>query len=82
MVALISYPPNDSGYWIAECRTTWSQGFWEFAKEDTTLREIFMCFAAAKEAAVRDAAESKFYFAHKGRAMQLIRNDLQSEGKD
>ncbi|KAK4496539.1 hypothetical protein PRZ48_012519 [Zasmidium cellare] len=68
--------------WIDICRQQWGQGFWEFAKEDGTLREIFLSYAAAKEASVKSLADSREYFVHKGRAMRLVAKDLQKEGKD
>lgn len=68
--------------WIDVCRSQWGQGFWEFAKEDGTLREIFLSYAAAKEASVKSLADSREYFVHKGRAMRLVAKDLQREGRD
>lgn len=68
--------------WIDVCRNQWGQGFWEFAKEDGTLREIFLSYAAAKEAAVKSLSDSRAYFVHKGRAMRLVAKDLRREGRD
>lgn len=68
--------------WIDVCRSQWGQGFWEFARGDGTLREIFLSYAAAKEASVKSLSDSRAYFIHKGRAMRLVAEDLEREGKD
>ena len=74
------------GDWIGSCRHAWNVGFWEFAKTDDTLREIFLSFAAAKEAAVRLSCgsdpdtiklHSRAYLNHKGKAIQLVSKDIQ-----
>jgi hypothetical protein len=34
--------------WKNQCKLGWNQAFWEFARNDPTLLEIFLSFAAAK----------------------------------
>lgn len=46
------------------------------AQNDDTLLEMFISFAAAKEAAMRGMKSSKDYFVHKGRALQLVSDDI------
>ena len=73
------------GNWISSCRHACNTNFWQLAQSDETVREIFLSFAAAKEAAVRlcstasqdsAAPHARTYLKHRISAMQLVNKDL------
>jgi hypothetical protein len=54
----------------------WNAGFWEHARQDETLLEVFMAYAAAKEAAVKRLPDAPAYYRHKGKALTLLSEDV------
>jgi hypothetical protein len=67
-----SHVPN----WQNDCRQRWNAGFWELARLDETLLEVFMTYAAAKEAAVKRLHDAPAYYRHRGKAITLISEDV------
>ena len=62
--------------WRNHCKIAWNKAFWEIARSDGTLLEMFIAFAAAKEAAMKRADSSRAYYHHKGKALSLIGHDI------
>jgi hypothetical protein len=71
--------PSDLPTWQKDCKTRWNAGFWEFARVDETLLEVFMAYAAAKEAAVKCLPDAPAYYRHKGKALALLSEDVDSK---
>lgn len=62
--------------WQHECRRKWNVGFWDLARVDETLLEVFMTFAAAKEAAVKRLSDAPAFYRHRGKALTLLAEDI------
>jgi len=75
----LSTPFADVPDWQQDCKRTWNAAFWQMAKLDETLLEVFMGFAAAKEAAVRCLTDAPAYYRHKGRALTLLAKNINSK---
>jgi hypothetical protein len=74
--ALPGSPPSDRLDWQQKCKNQWNEQLWELAKVDKTMLEVFMCFAAAKQNAVRHSYDTRGYYRHKGRAIALVYQDV------
>lgn len=74
--ALPGHPPQDQLDWQQKCKNQWNEQLWEIAKVDKTMLEVFMCFAAAKENAVRHSHDTRAYYHHKGKAITLVYQDV------
>jgi hypothetical protein len=75
----LGLPEQDKMDWIQKCRFEASELLWHLAKEDKTFFEIFMCFSAAKEIAVKGSRDLRAYFRHKGRAISMVSQDVNRE---
>lgn len=62
--------------WQLECKRVWRIGFWEAARLDETLLELFLSLAAAKEAAVKRLKDAPAYYRHKGKALEMLSEDI------
>lgn len=67
---------NDVPDWQLECKRVWRVGFWEVARLDETLLELFLSLAAAKEAAVKRLKDAPAYYRHKGKALEMLSEDV------
>jgi len=70
--------PSDLPTWQKDCKLRWNSAFWEFARLDETLLEVFMAYAAAKEAAVKCLNTAPAYYRHRGKALTLLSEDVDS----
>jgi hypothetical protein len=75
----LSTPLANVTDWPQGWKRTWKAAFWKMAKLDETLLEVFMGFAAAKEAGVRCLPNAPAYYRHKGRALTLLAKDINSK---
>jgi hypothetical protein len=62
--------------WRLDNKQMLNAGFWEVARQDQTLLEVFMSFAAAKEAAVKSLLDAPAYYRHRGKALKLLADDV------
>jgi hypothetical protein len=62
--------------WRLNNKKMLNAGFWEVARQDETLLEVFMSFAAAKEAAIRSLHDAPAYYRHRGKALKLLADDV------
>lgn len=74
-----STTPKNVPTWQEDFKRMWNAGFWEAARQDQTLLEVFISFAAAKEAAVKCLPDAPAYYRHRGKALVLIAEDVNSE---
>jgi hypothetical protein len=56
-----------------------SELLWNLATEDKTFFEIFMCFSAAKDIAVKGPRDLRPYFRYKGKAIAMVTQDVNRE---
>ena len=75
----LSTPFADVPDWQQDCKRTWNAAFWQMSKQDEALLEVFMGFAAAKEAAIKCLPDAPAYYRHKGRALTLLAKDINSK---
>jgi hypothetical protein len=75
----LSEPITDVPGWQQDCKRTWNAGFWQLARLDETLLEVFMGFAAAKEAVIKCLPDAPAYYRHKGKALTLLAKDIESK---
>jgi hypothetical protein len=68
--------PSHVPTWQHDCKQIWNAGFWEYARLDETLLEVFMAYAAAKEAAVKRLPEAPAFYRHRGKALTLLAEDV------
>lgn len=68
--------PSHVPTWQHDCKQIWNAGFWEFARVDETLLEVFMAFAAAKEATVKRLSDAPAFYRHRGKALTLLSEDV------
>ena len=71
--------PSHVPTWQIDCKQRWNAGFWEYARLDETLLEVFMTYAAAKEAAVKHLPDAPAYYRHRGKALNLLSEDVDGE---
>jgi hypothetical protein len=62
--------------WRLDNKQMLNAGFWEVARQDQTLLEVFMSFAAAKEAAIKCLPDAPAYYRHRGKALTLLAGDV------
>jgi hypothetical protein len=62
--------------WRLDNKQMLNAGFWEVARQDQTLLEVFMSFAAAKEAAVKCLPDAPACYRHRGKALMLLADDV------
>jgi hypothetical protein len=77
--ASLGLPARDEMDWTQKYRLEASELLWHLAREDKTFREIFMCFSAAKEIAVKRSRDFRTYFRHNGKAISLVLQDMNRE---
>jgi hypothetical protein len=75
----LSEPSTDVPDWQQDCKRMWNAGFWQLARLDETLLEVFMGFAAAKEAVIKCLPDAPAYYRHKGKALTLLAKDIDSK---
>ena len=68
--------PSHVPTWQNDCKQRWKTGFWGFARMDETLLEVFMAYAAAKEAAVKRLSDAPAFYRHRGKALTLLSEDV------
>jgi hypothetical protein len=68
--------PSHVPTWQHDCKQRWNAGFWGFARVDETLLEVFMAYAAAKEAAVKRLPDAPAFYRHRGKALTLLHEDV------
>lgn len=68
--------PSDVPSWQQDCKLRWNAGFWELARVDETLLEVFMAYAAAKEATVKCLPDAPAFYRHRGKALVLLSEDV------
>jgi hypothetical protein len=74
-----SAPRLDTPNWQQDGKRKWHAGFWELARLDETVLQLFMSFAAAKEAVVRHLPDAPAHWYHRGKALRLVAEDIESE---
>lgn len=74
--AAVDLPKRDKMDWSQRYRAEASELLWNLATEDKTFFEIFMCFSAAKEIAVKGSRDLRPYFRYKGKAMAMVSQDV------
>jgi hypothetical protein len=65
--------------WIWQYKDLCSEAFWSYAQKDRTLLQIFIAFAAAKEATVRNRQESRLYLIQKSMTLAMLMKDIQGK---
>lgn len=74
--AAVDIPVRDEMDWSQKYRVEASELLWNLATEDKTFFEIFMCFSAAKEIAVKRSRDLRPYFRYKGKAIAMVLQDV------
>jgi hypothetical protein len=74
--APLNLPERGKMDWSQKYRLYASELLWNLATEDKTFFEIFMCFSAAKEIAVKGSRDLRAYFRYKGRAIAMVSQDV------
>jgi hypothetical protein len=74
--APLALPKPDEMDWAQKWRVEANELLWNLATEDKTFFEIFMCFAAAKEIAIKGSTDLRAYFRYKGRAITMVSQDV------
>jgi hypothetical protein len=74
--APLDLPERDKMDWSQKYRFESNELLWNLATEDKTFFEIFMCFSAAKEIAVKGSKDLRPYFRYKGRAIAMVSQDV------
>lgn len=67
--------------WKHRNKQEWNLEFWHAARMDETLLEVFICLATTKEAIVRNVQDTRAYYRHKGKAIALVSQDVNSKPK-
>ncbi|KAK4995187.1 hypothetical protein LTR66_004938 [Elasticomyces elasticus] len=62
--------------WILVADAAWRDSFWKIALGDAALFHILLCIAVSKRGAITGRANDAEYYFHKGRALQIVRNQL------
>jgi hypothetical protein len=70
---------TSSNNWIWQYKNLCSEAFWSYAQKDRTLLQIFIAFAAAKEATVRNRRESRVYLVQKSMTLAMLMKDIQGK---
>lgn len=67
--------------WQHKNKLDWNLEFWQAARLDQTLLEVFICLAAVKRATIEDSSDVRPYYHHKGKAIALVSEDVNSRSR-
>jgi hypothetical protein len=70
---------NPKNNWTLQYKGLCKRAFWSYAQKDHTLLQIFIAFAAAKEATVRNRQESRVYLVQKSKTLAMLMKDIRGK---